>query len=1124
MKKLVNILGRAALGVAALLSVACQRDPIPEPNVQVPSGAREGYVSIPVSIGQAPISQTKGSMLNDPAVEAVGSGAIILVYMDGLQVGEYYFSQTEINNQASSPLLIDVPLGICDFYILGNLNAIHKTSGARVSLLDAYPEEQFASETALESLIYRLDGGDIGSTAYRRQTMAEIGTYGLPYRHSAKNVDVGTVTGIPGSNACKRLFSKVTVIIDHAAFDGGVAGNVGYFVNKSLYMRQVNSKLMPFSDAAVKATADGDLVAGAYNDAMTNAGRGTYVFYVPENKQGTVSGITKQEDKIASNIPAAMAAYSTYVEFTGTLDKAAGGFGGNVTYKFYLGANNTTDFNVERGKNYEVELSFTADGLFNPYWKVNASLTDSRLFALTADASFATDISSVNASRNLLVRKSRPGALYVYMNKDGNYGNPNALVGKAYSTSETMTISSLSDCAWYGALMIPSTADAQWLADRGITPDWDAATAKLTFTVTTPSKFESHIGESRSLSVRLLPNGETVSFNLVLGTDITVVVADGLSLTSNFYMGQKRTITVSGLSGTDFRWAAVQEGCGDSSHTNTNESSNRQWKTSSSGTDSFPTCVVSSGGKAIFNFSDATYDSQVFNGSLDIYAFYPNRFQSSHSGWSSKTGKIVIFGSDWLNDGVEASITISEPRLVSVNEYANLKRLPLDGTSFSIGEFGYKTFDGSARMVSTDFEPTLYNSLLALTVNPSSGFSDCVGIDTDNLKIFCSDSYSSVYGDLSAKSLSAKGEIQEGGSRLDGEFTVTSNPASGLFTSTVYNTRFCFTAPVLRELSVDGSNWSTGNASVFVMNYFKDSVNQYEDDESFWISCKYYFTNSDLASLNIAPSGNKTTYTVGSTTYEPIYEVQASSYDAGSGGILQWVYDESHQAKQAPTGEKIPGGLLLPYGEQSISFTFTNRHSGREITMLSGKTVTMLYHTDFVYFVGATARRYAQVFLVPKKNAKYLKRCAASADLEQRTWMTKLFGHRTWSDNAQVQQAYPYRDVAEANFHAKYTTSTPGQLPLNNFDVQYLPGVDPNATKWISSYLSLIDGQADTSGAAKTVFSPNLFSAFIIRLYDSDVGSLGVGLTGTIVPWLPYSGTEPDVQRCFLDTNQAFAQ
>ena len=1130
-----KILWKTAIGVALFASVSCQRDPIPDIPGDGPVLNENGMVSMRVSIGQEPIPETKGSMLDNDAVESVGSGAIILVYADGALINTYYFSQAQINNQASEPLEIEAPLGICDFFVLGNLNGINKSSGARVDLLSAYGESTFATESSIEGLVYLLDGGSINST-YRRQTMAEVGSYGLPYQCISKNVNTEAVKYIPGSNTCKRLFSKVSVTIDHAAFDGGSSAKLNDFVNKSVYMRQVNAKMMPFTTNAVKATSSSDLVQGAYNDAMSNASRGTYVFYIPENRQGTVATITTPTNKTSDNVPSSIRPYVTYVEFTGTLNKSSDGFQGDVTYKFYLGANNTSDFNVERGKNYAVTLSFLQGSLFNPYWKVNANLSDGRLFSLMADAACTTDISvPTSNTRNLLVRKSRPGAMYVYMNPSGNTGSANALIGKSYSTSETMPVSSLSDCSWYSSFVAPGSADATWLSDRGISVGWDSSNAKLSFTVTNPSKFNSYIGDSRSLSLKLLPNGSTVSFNLVLSSDMTATVSGGLSLVDDFYLGQKRTVSVSGFQGSTIKYAAVQKKCGSSSSSALN--SNVQWKTVNTGSTSsgFPSCALDGSGNVIYDPSNSAYSGQTYSGSLDIYAWYPNRFQSSHSGWSSEVGKIVFFSEDWLNDMLEVNLRISEPRMIT-STYSGTYRLPLDGTPFSISDFGYKTFDGSSWLTESNFDATLYSSLLTFSTGASSDLSDCVGIDIANKKIYCSDSYSSTYGDLSAKTLSNIGIVYHEGYALLGEVYVYPNSATGLWSGYVFRANFDFTAPIITAVEADGSSWSTGSKTTVKVNYFKTNINPFEDDESFWINAKYYFTNSDLASLNIAPVGNKTTYTVGSTTYEPIYEIQATSYDAGSGGELRWVYDESKQAKQAPTGEKIPGGLLLPYGEQRIYFTFTNRHSGREVTIDSGKYVTLLYNTPFVYFVGATNQRYARIFQVPAKNVKYLKRCASTADLDQRTWMTTLFGHRAWSDAARVQRAYPYVNMGISAFHDTYSLTNPGKLPLTNFDARYVPGASSTANKWILSYIYLLDDRIPTNGY-NSPFVPPYFSDFLITLYEvqtfngpgfeEDSVALIYGKddpTSAYGVWWSTNSMYGAVQGYYLDTNQSFAR
>lgn len=550
LRSVLSVFGIALLTAAFFFS-SCQPEHLPAGPDVVPGSADSEYMTLPVRIAREDMLETKSSMLS--GAEAAGSGALILVYCADTKLLDsyYFFSQSALNNQDSSPLMIDVPRTVCDFYILGNLNVIHKSSGAAENLAAAYGTSAFGSESDLESLVYRLDGADVNST-YRRETMAEVGTFGLPYQHIVKNVNVVTAAGIPGSDACRRLFSKVSVTIDHSAFDGGSAANVDYFVNKKLYMRQVNGMMKPFSTESVKASSSSDLVMGDYDDDMapTNTGHGTYVFYVPENRQGTVSGIGYPKDKTMTNtaIPEAVRNYGTYVEFTGTLSGAVGGFGGDVTYKFFLGENNTTDFNVTRSKDYQVTLSFTSDGLFNPYWKVNANLSDVRLFHLTSDQAFENELPD---AQMVAVRKNRSGAVYVWSAADAS--QPNLLVGKSV-VDPSYSPSNYLNCAWTSDFLSATNVSAdvpnrEWLLDRGITPSWDSTHGKLTFTVTDPSKFNAHIGEEKTLTLTLLPGDGSNTVRLKVKLYENISITWDQSITEHFLPGMKRTATLTGFSG-----------------------------------------------------------------------------------------------------------------------------------------------------------------------------------------------------------------------------------------------------------------------------------------------------------------------------------------------------------------------------------------------------------------------------------------------------------------------------------------------------------------------------------------------------------------------------------------------
>ncbi len=70
-------------------------------------------------------------------------------------------------------------------------------------------------------------------------------------------------------------------------------------------------------------------------------------FYMLENLAGVSSQITSEKDKTQSNAPST----ASYIEIEGTTSSAW------VTYRIYLGRNNTSDFNIERNTIYDVDAT-----------------------------------------------------------------------------------------------------------------------------------------------------------------------------------------------------------------------------------------------------------------------------------------------------------------------------------------------------------------------------------------------------------------------------------------------------------------------------------------------------------------------------------------------------------------------------------------------------------------------------------------------------------------------------------------------------------------------------------------------------------------------------------------------
>ncbi|MFI3294147.1 MAG: DUF4906 domain-containing protein [Rikenellaceae bacterium] len=115
-------------------------------------------------------------------------------------------------------------------------------------------------------------------------------------------------------------------------------------------LRMVNMpKRSYLFDDSGAAPASSDLMTYDYRDCGDGS---TFLFYMLENLSGTNSAITSESQKTADNAPSTAA----YVEIEAETATSW------VTYRIYLGENNTDDFNVRRNNIYDMEISiYSAD-------------------------------------------------------------------------------------------------------------------------------------------------------------------------------------------------------------------------------------------------------------------------------------------------------------------------------------------------------------------------------------------------------------------------------------------------------------------------------------------------------------------------------------------------------------------------------------------------------------------------------------------------------------------------------------------------------------------------------------------------------------------------------------------
>ena len=208
-------------------------------------------------------------------------------------------------------------------------------------------------------------------------------TYNIPAWQSVNNTGL-PMTGVLSSYTVSasspqgivpvtRRFAKVTATLTctwpGARITGAVIGNM-------------NGRIPLVGDAAMAGSGD----ALSWSDSDTgNGASATMLFYVPENMQGTISGISASYYKNHEKTSAVNAVRSrlTYLEVSVSGSSSSSAmYGGDVTYRSYLGANATTNFDIAGNTAYVWDITYSEDGLVEDTWKVDIDeLEDKRTFS-----------------------------------------------------------------------------------------------------------------------------------------------------------------------------------------------------------------------------------------------------------------------------------------------------------------------------------------------------------------------------------------------------------------------------------------------------------------------------------------------------------------------------------------------------------------------------------------------------------------------------------------------------------------------------------------------------------------------------------------------------------------------
>ena len=311
-----------------------------------------------------------------------------------------------IREEVQDPVQKGIPVSLC----IEDL----KTDGTKSVLSDPDIETKVTSVTLAAysvedgSLIVsdyytgrtgmRLDlGGEAQASIYALVNMGDLraslpehtsGLSGLTYDIPAYTESPGSIneTGLPMAGKLdydadnpahtdipvKRLVAKLAVDL-HVRWNGAIS---------SVRIRNMNRHLTPFGVSIARSSAD------TFDEEVESGGglqQGSFVFYIPENEQGTVPAITASSDKSGDN--ASLSVLKERLTFLEVKVEGRKKFDGVITYRSYLGKNATSDFSITRNCRYTWKVDYLPDGTILDDWKHENGLSwsDYRYQVLASD-------------------------------------------------------------------------------------------------------------------------------------------------------------------------------------------------------------------------------------------------------------------------------------------------------------------------------------------------------------------------------------------------------------------------------------------------------------------------------------------------------------------------------------------------------------------------------------------------------------------------------------------------------------------------------------------------------------------------------------------------------------------
>lgn len=227
-------------------------------------------------------------------------------------------------------IYVDTPETITETLANGSWD-IYVAANSTINIGSAYVYESYVSAMSWQGITEDLTKA------------SAVDDLGLSY---SGTIDISSDTNI--TIPLKRLVAKVNVNVEVAS------SATDDIVIESIQMMNVPTVCAMFKDNYYSNMSSVDYQAQSCSDGSS------FTFYIPENMQGTNNAITSQTEKGGDNAPS----NATYLHLTATVN------GLPTEYDIFLGGNTTTDFNIRRNTEYDIDI--TLSGMDSSDWRVTA--------------------------------------------------------------------------------------------------------------------------------------------------------------------------------------------------------------------------------------------------------------------------------------------------------------------------------------------------------------------------------------------------------------------------------------------------------------------------------------------------------------------------------------------------------------------------------------------------------------------------------------------------------------------------------------------------------------------------------------------------------------------------------